>query len=417
MKKLNINKKELPAGVLIGIMVIYSIMPIVGRFFSDILSTYAYMLMLLVLTALVVFEKGMKTIEYFVLLILPLLLWKVLEYFGGYGLSFSVSDIIMWGYGVLLDFLPVIVAVYIMKNHERLVKPIAVVLFVACVVTALTSTIYLYVEPDAARFLATTYETDDPRFRLLGWMNVGGYTEVYTMLLLYPLVIYAFKRKKIHAVTAIAIALILLFFILRSQYTIALLLFMVTSVLFFTKKNLTSKNVWLMLGISVVLIFVLWSFVSAGLELLAKNIESKEISNRLMMLSGGVDGLAHGEDRRWSIYWMSLNTIFRYPLIGGFWFGAKIGGHSFLLDFFANWGILGAFAMFVVYRKIYNMFYKPYRHDEGFGYILWIFLQTLFLSLVNTGVWIAVIGFFVPILLCFIENKRDIKSIRLKIKE
>ena len=417
MRKLNFNRKELPAGILIGIMVLYSIMPVVGRFFSDFFTTYAYMGLLLVLTLLIMFEHGMKTFEYFILLILPLMLWKVLEYIGLYGITLSASNAMLWGYSALLDFLPIFAAIYMFKSHERLIKPVAIITIIAVAVTVITTTVGLYIYPDAARFLATDFNETNEFYTTLEWMNVGGYETVYTALLLYPLVIYAFKQKKIHLATAVVIALVLLVFILRSQYTIALLLFIVTTGLFFTKKDLTSKQVWIMLAAAAVLILAFWAVFSSLIELLAKNVESKEISSRLFALAGGVDGLSSSEDKRWELYIRSFTTMFRYPIIGGYWFEGMTSGHSFILDMLANWGALGAMALFFVYRKIYNMFYRPYRFDRGFGYILWIFLQTIFLSVLNTGAWIAVLTLFVPVMLCFIDNKREIKSVRLTIKE
>ena len=417
MRKLNFNRKELPVGILIGIMVIYSIMPIVGRFFSDFFTTYAYMALLLVLTLLIMFEHGMKSFEYFILLILPLMLWKVLEYIGLYGVTLSASNAMLWGYSALLDFLPIFAAVYMFKSHERLIKPIAVITAVAALVTAISTTVGLYIYPDAARFLATEFETTNEFYITLEWMNMGGYDSVYTMVLLYPLVIYAFKQKKIHLVTAVVGTLILLVFILRSQYTIALLLFIVTTGLFFTKKDLTAKRVWIMLAAAVVLILAFWAVFSSLIEILAKNVESKEISDRLFALAGGVDGLSNSDDKRWELYMRSFATMFRYPIIGGYWFEGMTSGHSFILDVIANWGALGAIALFLIYRELYNMFYKPYRFERGFGYILWIFLQTIFLSVLNNGAWISVLALFVPVLLCFIDNKREIKSVRLKIEE
>ena len=417
MKKLTVNRNEIPAGILIGIMVLYTIMPIVGRFFSSFLTTYAYMILLVILTLLIMFEHGMKTSEHFVLMTLPFMLWKVLDYIGAYGVTFSPSNAFLWGYALLLDLLPIFAAVYLFKSHNTLIKPMAVITVVAAIVTVITTTVGLYIYPEAARFLATDYETTNTFYITLEWMNVGGYETVYAMLLLYPLVIYAFKQKKIHLITAIVITLILLVFILSSQYTIALLLFIVTTFLFFTKKNLTAKRVWIMLIAAAVLIFIFWAVFSSFIEMLAKNVVSKEVSSRLLSLAGGVDGLSKSDDKRLELYLRALNTMFRYPIIGGYWFEGSTSGHSFVLDMLANWGALGAMALFFIYRKIYNMFYKPYRFEKGFGYILWIFLQTIFLSTLNTGAWIAVLAFFVPILLCFIDNKREIKSVRLKVKE
>ena len=417
MKKLNVNVNELPAGVLIGIMVLYSIMPVVARFFSSVLTTYAYMLVLFALSLFIIFEHGMRTLEYNITLILPFLFIEFLDYLGFYGISASPSALLLWAYSLLLVFLPVMASAYIFKGHATFIKPMAVIIFVAVIVTAITTTLGLFIYPDAARFLATDFETENAFYIRLGWMNVGGYETVYTLVLLYPLVIYAYKQKKIHLITAIAIALLFLLCILRSQYLIALLLFIVTTFLFFMKKDLTARRVWILLIAAGVLILAFWAVFSSLFEIMARNVDSKEVSDRLIALSGGVEGLSSSEDKRFELYMRSLNSIISYPVIGGFWFGGLIGGHSYILDTIAFWGVFGAGALFFIYRKIYIMFYKPYKSERGYGYIFWIFLQTIFLATINTGSWLNVLAFFVPIILCFIDNKREIKSVRLKVKE
>ncbi|MBO4213226.1 MAG: hypothetical protein J5894_03840 [Clostridia bacterium] len=417
MKKLNVNVNELPTGVFIGIMILYSIMPVVARFFSSVLTTYAYMIVLFALSLLIIFEHGMKTLAYNIYLIVPYVLLQLMDFLSFHGVSASTSDLFVWVYSILLAFLPVMAAAYMFKEHKKFIKPMAVIAIVAVLVTAVTTTLGLYIYPDAARFLATDFETENAFYIRLGWMNVGGYETAYTLLLLYPLVIYAYKQRKIHLITAIGISLLFFICILRSQYTIALLMFIVTTVLFFMKRDITTKHVWILLAAAAVLILIFWAFFSSLFEIMARNVESKEISDRLLALSGGVDGLSNTEDQRLTLYMRSINSIISYPIIGGFWFGGLIGGHSYILDIIAKWGIFGAAALFVIYRKIYTMFYKPYRLEKGFGYVLWIFLQTIFLSIINTGAWLNVLALFVPILLCFIDNKREIKSVRLKVKE
>ena len=96
---------------------------------------------------------------------------------------------------------------------------------------------------------------------------------------------------------------------------------------------------------------------------------------------------------------MSINTFLRNPIFGSYWGGGGNGGHSFILDFTAQFGIIGLSVLIFAYCVIYRYFLAPYKNKEGFGFVVWLFVQTLLLSLVNTGMWLIVLTVIIPIFL------------------
>ena len=69
--------------------------------------------------------------------------------------------------------------------------------------------------------------------------------------------------------------------------------------------------------------------------------------------------------------------------------------------------LMGAGILFFMYKKIYQWFYKPMQAEQGYGYILWIFVQAIFLSCVNTGMWLYVLTLYAPIFLYIICEKGE----------
>ncbi|MBO4433508.1 MAG: hypothetical protein J5852_08255 [Clostridia bacterium] len=141
---------------------------------------------------------------------------------------------------------------------------------------------------------------------------------------------------------------------------------------------------------------------------LADIISSDSVSGRLTALAGGVEGLENFEDNRLELYTMSLSAFFKSPLFGQlFSTTSYAGGHSFILDSLASYGILGGTTLFFIYRSIYKFFFKPFYNEAGFGFVLWSFVQAIILSFVNTGMWINVLALFIPIILYLFYNVGD----------
>lgn len=380
-------------GILIAFIIIYTVTPIVPQIVSDYLSTYAYMLLVLLVFAVLFLSGGMENLLSYLLFLLPLILLEAL--------SFSRSgEVLLWGYQVLLSLLPMLLGYYLVKKKPTFTPFLQKTLLLVLLITLLTTCIGLIRYPLASRALATIESSDSPILRLYNYNNIGGYDFVYYIVLLYPVLILAYKQKKVGrfvmilgAVAAVALSLI-------SEYTTAFLLVLLSSVFLLFRRNLSVKRIVLYSFLGLLLLTLLGSLFSRLLVWLSNIVQSEEMAYRLYDLSKGWGGLENSEDARLPLYLRSLSSFWEAPLFGSLLSATRgAGGHSFILDSLAHYGLFGGAILFLIYRKIYRTFFLPYQKQNTFGYVFWIFLQTLILSLVNTGMWLWVLCFFVPLFL------------------
>ena len=396
---LKTNKITISA-MLFFVIIAYSIMPIVGRIFSSFFTTYAYLLVLLLAFFIIVITDKDTFIKDSFSILVPLVVFNVLIYF------VTNPSPILWVYELLRDFIPIMVGIYMLKHFDnRIIRIFFIFLLVCYAITAVTSIIGLSVYPDAARFLATVADSNDSDFITYGFMNIGGYNFVYSVVLAYPAVIYGFKRKRIHVAVLTVYAVLAFFLILSAGYTIALLLFIVSTVLLFFKRDLKGKDVFIVIVVSLLVILILFPIVSAGLEALADVIDNKDIADRLRDLAGGREGLENADDPRLELYLKSFNSFLNSPIFGGIFGVSSIGGHSFMLDTAAQYGILALIILGLFYSAIYKRFFGIYKRQQNFGYVVWAFTQTIILSTLNTGMWISELALFIPIIFAFANGK------------
>ena len=393
-----------PFELVLGVIILYSIMPIVSQFFSDFLTTYAYMVLLLGAVVFTMTLRGTESLAESIFALLPFVLWMLLE------LLTKHQPIIDWGYGSMLMLAPILFGILLMKESgPKVVRFLAVVVAIATLITIVTTIIGSIVYSDAARYLATA-DSDSPLLRMYNYVNLGGYDFVYICVLLYPLVIFAYKQKRLHLILAIIASALVLALTLNAGYTTALLLWLATTAMFFLPPKLDKRGVLILLILTILAIVLFFTSFSPAIKGLAKLIKNEDISYRLNALSGGSEGIRASEDDRISLYEMSLTSFIKSPLFGNALRGrGASGGHSFILDFAAQYGLIGIILLIVMYRVIFVRFYKPFERVQGYGYILWMFLQTLILSTVNTGMWINILAWFIPLSVTAILQKGEIK--------
>ncbi len=394
-----------PMQIGITIILLYSIMPIVSRFISTYLTTYSYMLLVVLIVFVIVTEDRMNSVNFYFSALLPLIIYESLTLFT------RTDSLVLWGYQVVLFLLPVILGYFVFYCRSEDYIVYFRIMLIALLITAVTTIIGVIQYPNAARTLATV-SSQDPEAILFDWHNIGGFGFVYSLVLLYPILILAYKRRKISFIRTIAITILIFAVAVFTEYTTAFLMLIITSFLFFTKKEFSLQGVILLVIAEVLIVILFNEVISSLLTMLGNAVNSETISERLTALAGGTDGLEASDDNRISLYRTSIQTFFRHPLLGTFLTGGGgIGGHSFLLDTLAQYGLLGAFVLFFSYRKIYLVFYQIYHQESGFGYVLWAFMQTLLLSCVNTGMWLIVLAFYMPIILLWVfEDEKGIKK-------
>lgn len=394
------NDKFTTITLLMLIVIAYSIMPVTARFFSAFLTTYAY-LAVAILTILSVFLVGrQKVLGEMFTVILPLLILNVLMYFA------ENSSIITWVYTLLLDILAVVLGIYALEYcGYKVIRILAFAIFIIYAITMLTTIIGLNEHPDAARYLATVADASEEEAVMYNWLNIGGFSFVYSVALIYPAVIYGFKHNKINIVFLIIFAVADFLLIINSGYTIALLLFITSTVFIFFRRDLKVKDVFIVLFIAVVVVAVLFPLVASLLEALADVVDNDTIAERLRDLAGGKEGLENSDDNRLDLYMTSLNSFLSHPLFGGIFEKVSMGGHSEILDKIAQYGLFGLVSYVLIYGAIYKKFFKPYRNKFGYGYVFWIFMQAVILMVLNPGMWLYELTLFIPVILMYIDGK------------
>ena len=388
--------------LLIFVVLAYSIMPIVSRLFSAYLTTYAYLAVVLVtVLAVLLIGKQDFLINLFPIII-PLIILNVLIYFS------TNPSIIMWVYSLLLNILAIVIGIYVIQSYDtKLLKILTYFILVIHGITALTTIIGLNNNPDAARYLATVADSNEADAVKYGFMNIGGFEFVYSVALIYPAIIYGFKRKKIHVSIVIIYAVIDFILVINTGYTIALLLFIASTVFVFFRNNLTVKNVVIIFVITLLVSLLVFPLFSYLLNALADVIGNETIAERLRDLAGGREGLEASEDNRLALYMMSLTSFITHPLFGGMFNSVSIGGHSEILDKIAQYGIFGLIAIVLIYSAIYKKFFKVYKNESGYGYVFWIFMQAVILSVLNPGMWIYQLALMIPVILAYINQKEN----------
>ena len=390
---MRLKNEHLRSGAIIFI-IIYSVMPIVSRMVSTYLTTYFYMLFILVFLVIAVGKRKKSSFLEYISDILPFILFGLASYF------LNKDSILIWGYKLLLFLTPVIVGIYITQYYPDDSDTYSKVFVLALIITVLTTIRGLGIYPNAARWMATADDSQVEKLVTYSWMNIGGYEFVYTVVLTYPLLVLAFKRGMISIFKTTVLSVIIFICLLRAEYTTALIFFIITTSMYFMKKSLKPKDLAIFVIVAVLFVTFFSGAVSNMLKSISGLVESKNVSERVEALSEGRKGMEESEDIRWKMYSASLNSFFRRPLLGSFLTGGGgAGGHSFALDTMAQYGIIGILLMFFMYRKLFRLFYRKYHGEDDHGYIVWIFAQAVLLSIINTGMWLEVLAFYVPVVL------------------
>lgn len=398
---MRINRTAIVKNFIIILVLIYSIMPVVSRFVSSTISTYFYMVLLVVLAVYIVLVERGYSLGRSVVVLAPFILWRLLEFW------VTPETTIMWGYQSLLGVMPIILGIYILQYRQYEHRFFCKLICIAFIITMVTTINGLIEYPEAARWLATVESPNDAMLITYEWKNIGGFNFVYSVVLLYPLIIAAYKQKRINTIWTVCLTGGIFWLLIYAEYTTALLLFLVSSTLFFVSRELKGKDVLVLIIIAILLCVVFSDAVSQVLIWFGDHLNSENFSQRLYALAGDTTGDTVAMDAREGAYLISVNTFLSHPFLGTFLQGGHgSGGHSFILDIFARFGLLGATVLVFMYKRVYEVFYRPLKGEKGYGFVLWVFIQAIILSCINTGMWLYVIALYAPLLVHVIYGER-----------
>ncbi|MBQ6154066.1 MAG: hypothetical protein IJJ15_09990 [Ruminococcus sp.] len=376
-------------------ILLYAVMPIVPRATSTYLTTYFYMAIVVATFIFSFVACRLGNIKEYAVLMLPFIIYALLSMV----LSHE-SDWMIAAYESFMVYVfPVSVGYYLARNPFN-AKTFAIVLVVVFAFTCMTTIIGCIRNPDAARDLASTKTSQDATAIKYDWQNIGGYSFVYSTVLLYPFVILGFKTKKLNIVFVVIFTVLAYALALYTEYTFALMLLLLSTLLFLIKKDMSIKKFLLLMIFSFLAAYFLRYAVAALLTYIGNLLGNETMTEKMTAIFLGNEAVEQLDDPRDVLYMMSIETFLKNPLFGTFFNGGRgSGGHSQILDTLAQFGLFGGAILYWMYRGIYKVFYKPFTKKVGGCIVFWIFLQTFILSCINTKLWLNNLCLYTPILL------------------
>jgi len=347
---------------------------------------------------------------YRVIALIALLIWVILELFDSRSAIWKPSSYILIMYFYLLYTFPVgflsdgmytitrniqfylmLFFLIVFESYRRksllMLKPVIVINIVLFAVWALTTYQGLLINGHASRYIIRSGEEAIE----LTKQGVGGFTFIYSLLIyiisLQALIRYRIKHRMFFTPTTIFLIFALLLsmiVVLKAQYSTAVILMVISSLLFIFYSDNIYKNTILFLSLILVYIAMEYYLIDI-LTMLQPYAEGTNYSHKISdtiatLQSGETTGTAKDRIDR---YVRSFNLFLDHPFTGT-WSMMPVGKHSLLLDTFAQYGILAGIALIYILFKPLVDIYKTHRKNRGFALTI-LFLAIALVSLNNVA--------------------------------
>lgn len=334
------------------------------------------------------------------------------------GIVFCVREYYKEGiigvYSILLVFFPIFLEFFLFnKEKYEMLKKLAVAVLLMLVITGITTFTGLTVYPELARDLAAF--SNDNIIGISTRYNIGGYDIVYCVVLAIPLYCLVIEKKVttgIKKFLEIFIFIISLIFIVKTQYTTAMLLEIVSFGMIILIRKFDLKRLGILALLGLIILSVYKGEISNGLIKASYSIESQSISQRLEELAKALDGgKVTGEDmtERGNAYGKSIEAFLEHPVLGT-WISSdniELGGHSTVLDLMAGVGLPGFLLILYTFFYIEKLMLSRVEKEITRKYVGIFLVVYIILAVVNpiiSGTFLSVLFIGLPGIV-LMENK------------
>ena len=374
----------------LALFIAYAVMPVISLYVPAVVRV----ILMLIIMVLIASDAGINKFGGYLAKLVPVYLFAIINVIR---LFFVGSDQII---GVIYDLFSLIliscVFFYITEGNRirfsrSLMRIVLAIYFITTITTIIGNTIY----PEASRLLATGMTGELVMYNAYRAMNIGGFGFVYELILPVALLPFIFKQKQLPRVITIGIYLLILYCAYITQFTVALVLVLGYGAFFFAGQLKSSRSMVAYItafGVVVMLSLpVILQYMSTSLDSEIMTSRFEEIGN---VVSGTGATSESDVDARQMAYTTSLVDFFSNPLTGT---GKNGGGHSYILDNMAKYGIWGLLGLIIMMRSIFRLYIKPYRNTVFYGYMVLAFLVFLMLTLLNPSPLYMSISFLLPL--------------------
>lgn len=358
-----------------------------------------YALLVVVLFLILTYKVGVKNIiSIMPIFIIPILNIVIIGNMSVVTIAERISGILQ---SLILPLLYIYIRIY---NRLKLGNQLLIIYIVMTFITCITTYIGYDVFPNASRELASL-DNDSSNYRTYMKLNIGGFSFIYTLVFLNILVIYSIKNCKLFK-RSISVAMFNILFLIiiglviyKSQYTTAILIYSISLLFLLSGRRFNFKYIITFICISVIIVLLFRAPVAEIMESLSEKVESYDVSQRLYDLSRFLVGEYTSDysdlDARRNTYMTSLNTFLNNPF--GVWSNRGNGGHSFVLDNIARFGILGVALVIIMLYKLYRLYIFPINNNNIYGYASVLLIIYVVLSVINPHIFTNILMFLLPL--------------------
>ncbi len=296
-------------------------------------------------------------------------------------------------------FFPVLLfyRVAVKTNLKQLVVIVVANLFFVLNV-CLTTWNELEINANASRSFALT--EDNANF------NIGGYYFVYIVPFVLVGMVYIFQNStKILKYLLTPVIIFLFLFLVKSQYTLSIIISGVgVFLLLYNKTSRSPKRLILLVGV----LFV-YLFMSSIIQVLIPMIESEDIQVRLREINILFQsGKSQGDlDSRLTLYWQTIVAFLQSPITGNRYL--DFDGHATLLVVLADIGIAGGAIFYHLMFSSRNRIYSLLNNNKYDFKVFFIMLLCMgFTNPIHSSAQIAWgVWFIVPTLIQYNSIKQS----------
>lgn len=296
---------------------------------------------------------------------------------------------------------PLLTLYLIREKDKKAVRRMVIIIAISILVTAITTYFGCLTHPGASRDVAAKLSTSDSAlYALYMSLNIGSFSFIYAMVLLTPLLIYAIKDKLIKRWIGLVALLIVLMAVVYSEYTTALLCILISLIILFVfPKQLKTKHFIIMVIVTAVFMYASAWLLTPFLDVLGNLIGGEFTSVRLQELSSfsaNEQSYLEGDmGARSELYMKSINSFLSSPVWGSS--SAQVGGHSYVFDNMAKFGLIGIVGMIMMFWAVFKCFYAPFKQQKWYGHILFSFFMVILLAFLNPKDNLSVLTFYIPL--------------------
>lgn len=311
-----------------------------------------------------------------------------------YDIQFYRVIIIYWLFALSL------INVFLYNQDWNGMKIVLIIGILILLISTIFSIIYSGSQPDLVRqYVLYSSEQDNVGVKLGQRLGIANYGMIHGIPTLLPIVVYLFKKEKKLILKILWLSLIAAFYylIIVSGFGTALILstfILISSILVSEnkKKNLFLFGILIFIGA----LFINKEFILHSLDWVKGYFENSAIYDKIVDIQYSIqtNDFEGQLDTRGNLYADSWNTFSKYPIFGSAQ-QSDAGGHLFVADFLAWFGLVGTLPLILFFYYSFRRIYLMIENHQKIYYIL-VLIPFIILSFVKA------VPFFEQILYLFV---------------